>query len=82
MGSTTVRISATAREHLKALADRENVPMQMVLDKAIEYYRRRAFLEATNEAFRALKRNKRAWQGELKERRAWERTLRDDLHDE
>jgi len=45
MGSTTVRISAAAREHLKALADRENVPMQAVLDRAIEYYRRLADLE-------------------------------------
>ncbi len=56
--------------------------MQAVLDKAIERYRREKFLRDANADFAALKRNRRAWKEELKERELWEHTLSDGLPEE
>jgi hypothetical protein len=51
--------------------------MQAVLDKAIEDYRRRCFLEEANRAFAALRKDRNAWKAEVDERRAWDSTLAD-----
>ena len=53
--------------------------MQAVLDRAIEHYRRDKFLRDANADFAALKRDKKAWKEELKEREIWEQTLADGL---
>ena len=53
--------------------------MQAVLDKAIEQYRRDKFVRDANADFAALKRNKKAWKEELKERELWDQTLADGL---
>lgn len=42
--------------------------MQMVLDKAIESYRRHIFLEQANQAFAALRQSEELWTEELAER--------------
>jgi hypothetical protein len=53
--------------------------MSVVLDRAIELYRRQALLEQANAAYAALRASPEAWQEELGEREAWEATLADDL---
>ena len=75
--AATVRISEAAHRALSELAERENVPMQTVLDRAIENYRRLRFLEAANRQYAALRANPVAWAQEEAERELWDRTLTD-----
>ncbi len=71
----SVPISERAHETLRALAERERQPVQTVLDRAIEEYRRKTFLDQTNEAFRALRDDPVAWRDEQEERAVWDATL-------
>ena len=82
MPSTTVRISPAAHDALRELAARSGEPMQTVLDRAIESYRRRRFLEDLNAAFLALREDPGAWAAELAEREAWDATLADGLDED
>jgi len=79
MASLTVRISPEAHRSLKELSDLTGQPMPAVLDKAIEAYRRRQFLEGLAQDFSALRRDPKAWQQELEERAEWDSTLGDGL---
>ena len=81
MSSTNVRISAESRDTLRRLAREEGAPMQLILDKAVERYRREKFLRDANEDFVALRKNTKAWKEELKERDLWEQTIGDGLED-
>jgi len=78
MHSATVRISTTSHNLLKELAARSGESMQVILDRAIEQYRRQAFLQEANQAYAALRNNSEAWQAELEEREAWDVTLSDE----
>lgn len=82
MSTVTVRISTGARDALKQMSAAAGEPMPAILDKAIEHYRRKQFLEGLNEDFARLRRDPKAWQEELKERAQWDATLADDLDDE
>jgi len=82
MTSTTVRISPAAHDALRELATRTGEPMQMVLTKAIEHYRRQRFLDELDAAFAALREDPEGWAAELAEREAWDATLADGLDDE
>lgn len=77
MAAATVRISAAAHQALAALAEDEKVPMQTVLDRAIEHYRRNRFLDAVNAQFAALRTDTPKWKAELAERAEWSGTLND-----
>lgn len=79
MASATVRISETSRKTLKDLAAQENGSMQAVLEKAIEHYRRRRFLEQVNTAYAALQQDRKTWTAVEKERVQWDATLGDGL---
>ncbi|MGQ9555392.1 MAG: toxin-antitoxin system protein [Anaerolineae bacterium] len=81
MVSTTVRIKEESHAMLAELARELNEPMQAVLAKAIESYRRQRIIALSNAAYTALRENRQAWREEEKERRAWESTLADDLDD-
>lgn len=80
--STTVRINPVSLQALKQIALQAGEPMQAVLDKAIEVYRRQWFLEQANKAFASLKENPEAWEEELSERREWEVTINDGLQED
>ena len=79
MESVTVRVNRSSRDILRDIAALEGLTMQEILDKAIEYYRRKQFLEKANAAYEALRSNPEAWQEEQKERAAWETILSDGL---
>lgn len=79
MRHTTVRVSTATRDLLRRLADRERAPMQAVLERAIEEYRRRHFLEEVNRAYASLRSDERAWADLVDERGAWDVTLGDGL---
>jgi hypothetical protein len=78
--ATTVRISKPAHATLRALAKRARVPMQAVLDQAIEAYRRQLLLEELNGAYAALRQDPEAWADLERERASWAATLQDGLH--
>jgi predicted transcriptional regulator len=82
MATATVRIAEATRKKLRELAAEENQPMHVILEKAIEFYRRKRFLEEANAAFAALRSDPEAWKSELEERAAWDQTLADGLHDD
>ena len=79
MAGATVKIDAETYAKLKEAAAETGKPMIEVLAKAVEAYRRRAFLEGVNADFAALRENRRAWAEEQSERAAWDATLADDL---
>jgi hypothetical protein len=81
MPGSTVRISGTAKLALSELAAQNGSPMSVVLERAIECYRRRCLLEEANAAYAALRGDPVAWQEELEERRAWDVALADGLSD-
>jgi predicted transcriptional regulator len=82
MPGATVRINPRAHKTLRQLARQTGQSMPQILDRAIEEYRRRTFLEGLSEDFTRLRRDRAAWNEELKERAAWDATLADDLeHD-
>jgi hypothetical protein len=56
--------------------------MKEVLDRTSDKNRRAHMLDALNRSYSALKRDPKAWQDELAERRLWERTLMDGLETE
>lgn len=82
MSTTTVRINYQTWEHLKELAAFAGESMQDTLDKAIEEYRRKCFLEQANKAFAALKNKPDEWAEEVNERGTWDITNNDGLRKE
>ena len=81
MASTTVRVSEHTHELLRKLAEASGEPLQKVLERAVESYRREQFYAEFNAAFERLRADPVAWEGELAERALWGRTLADGLDD-
>ncbi len=75
--ASTVRISKESHRTLRELANREHAPLQTVLERAIENYRRERFLEAVNATYAELRRDQSAWKAELDERDEWSGTSAD-----
>jgi predicted transcriptional regulator len=81
MTTTTIRISKPMRDLLQQLAQATGVSMQMVLEQALESYRRQQLLAATNAAYGALRTNADTWNQLEEERLVWEQTLTDGLEE-
>ena len=77
MQTQTVIISESAHQLLQQLADLEKTSTEVVLDRALEVYRREVFLRQANVAFADLKSNEEAWKEELEERELWDNTVAD-----
>ncbi len=82
MAQTTVRISEKTRNTLRNLARAEKQSMQLVLEQAVETYRRKRFLEQLNRDFTDLKQDKEAWAELRQEYELWDETLDDGLKHE
>lgn len=80
--STTVRVSHGTKRALDELAAAEERPMTEVIAEAVEQYRRRSILEATNKAYARLRKDDKAWADMKREEALWEATLMDGLEDE
>ena len=72
-----VRVSDNLHQTLRRLATIQGKSMQMIIEQAVEEYRRSLFMTELNAAFQALKDNPEAWQAEQDERKIWEQTLTD-----
>lgn len=77
--SVNVRVAKQTHQQLVNLARENGLPMQTILDRAVEAYRRHSFLEALNADFAALRSKPNEWAEELEERKLWEETLADGL---
>jgi len=77
MQTATIRISEFSRSALREISQRDNKPMQAVLEQAIEAYRRQTFLTCLSSDFSALRENEPEWQAEKAERALWDNTLAD-----
>lgn len=56
--------------------------MQTVLDRAIEDYRRKRFLDAVNKTFADLRGDTKTWADETQERREWDASIGDSIDHE
>ncbi len=81
MTTTTVRIKRETKRALDQIANQTGQKTQVVLDKAIEAYRRNVFLDRANRAYMALRQDDARWAEEVAERKAWDATSGDDLKD-
>ena len=79
MAGTQVRISESTHQLLRSLADQAGESMQEVVEKAVEHYRRKAFLEGLSNDFRNLREDKVAWEEDQEEKALWDNTLQDGL---
>ena len=79
MGQAMVRISEQSRETLREIAHSEHAKIQAVLEKAIEEYRRKRYIEDLNASYEALRQDPEAWKAEQEERALWDQTLGDGL---
>ncbi len=78
----STRISLNAHKMLLELAHKKGESMQKIIDMALEAYRRQLFLEESNRAFAALRKNDGAWQEEREERTLWDTTGADGLEED
>jgi predicted transcriptional regulator len=79
---STVRISEASHRALRDLAERERISLQTVVERAIEHYRRRRFLETANKRYAVLRSDPEAWAQEASERGIWDQTLNDGQDDQ
>lgn len=77
-----VRVSPNTHELLRTLASEAGKPMQEIIDRAVEEYRRSSFLHGLNEDFRVLQEDEEAWNSHQAEMSGWESTVADGLDDE
>lgn len=75
----TTRISEEARKILRKLSEEEDCTMQEIIDEALDEYRRKQFLEKSNQAYARLRQNQEEWKEEKRERKAWDNTQTDGL---
>ena len=79
MSAPTVSISETSHQILKELAERTGQTTAEVLDKALDTYRRKIFLEQLNAGYAELRADPAAWAEYLAEHKLWDATLMDGL---
>ncbi|MBC7473281.1 MAG: hypothetical protein H7263_03240 [Candidatus Sericytochromatia bacterium] len=74
MSSTTVRVSNTIRDKIRDISESHGVSIQDVIEKAINFYENKLFLEDLNNAYAKSKKNN--------DDDLWDSTLMDGLEDE
>ncbi len=79
--TTTIRVSVKTRDLLHDLARTAGVPMQEIVEQALEQYRRQQLLAATNAAYAAIRVDSEAMQEWQAEQTEWDATIADGLED-
>jgi predicted transcriptional regulator len=79
LASTTVRVTEETHELLRKLAAATGEPLQRVLERAVENYRREQFFAELDAAYQRLQADPVTWAEELAERAELEGTLADGL---
>jgi hypothetical protein len=81
MQTLAVRVTKPDHALLQEMAQREGKPMGAVLSEAIRRLRTARLLEATNEAYAALRKDPKAWAEVEAERSEWDSVLSDGMGD-
>ncbi len=79
MSESTIRISEASHQFLKKMAEQSGQTMMVVLDTAVEAYRRKLFFDQMNAGYAELRADPEAWAEHLAERKLWDTTLMDGL---
>lgn len=79
MGQATVRISHKTHQALREIARADGESVRAVLQRSVETYRRKRFLEEVNAAYELLRGDAEGWRELESEREAWNGTLGDGL---
>jgi hypothetical protein len=79
MPEQTVPVSEKANRTLEALAQQTGHSILDILDRAVEEYRRKVFLDAVNAGYAALRADPQAWAEVEQERRSMAGSLMDGL---
>lgn len=77
-----VRISESTHVALRDLSYLEDTSMQEIIEKAVEQYRRRRFLEGLSDDFLALRGDPQMSEEYDEEARIWDNTIMDGLDPE
>lgn len=80
--SLTVRISSSTHVALKGLSKSTGKSMQDLLSEAVDEFRRKWILAASDAALREMKKDPKAWKAYMAEQKLWEGTLADGLERE
>ena len=80
--SKLVRVSDIAYSKLDQIAQSTGYSRQDIIDQAINTFERETILKQANEAYTAIRSNKKEWQEDQEELDLWESTLEDGLEDE
>ena len=80
--SLMIRLKATDKRYLQQLAKQRKESMTKVIEDLLEEHRRRSFFEGLNNDYAALKKDKKAWEEQIKEQSLWDSTASDGLEDE
>ena len=78
---TAIRVRPETHETLRTLAEREHVSLTQLVERLAQEEWRRVRLQECNEAFARLRQNPEAWASYQAERRDFEGTLGDGLHE-
>jgi hypothetical protein len=79
MTPAIVQISDASARLLKELAEKTGLTTSVVLDKALDAYKRKVFLEQLNAAYAALRADPAAWADVEAERQSMAGSLMDGL---
>jgi hypothetical protein len=79
MSEPTVPISEASHQILNELVEHTGQTPMMVLDKALDVYRRKLFFDRLNDGYSKLQADPEAWSQHLSERELWDATLMDGL---
>jgi hypothetical protein len=75
----TVTLNAKTEKTLSKLVESEGIAPEVLLDRAVEQYRRSDFIRRANESVAMLRADPDAWAEELSERKEWDSALMDGL---
>lgn len=81
MATTTIHVSKKSHALLNKMAREQKKSLQLIVDQALELYRRQQILEDANNAYAAMRANKEAWQDFRQELSEWDYTLNDGLEE-
>lgn len=76
-----VRVGEKTHKLLHLLSSQEKTSMQEILEKAVEDYRRKTFLDGLSDDFQSLQQDPEAWEEYEKEIELWNNTLMDGLEE-
>lgn len=79
MPASTIPISEASHRIIREIAEESGQSVSEVLDRAVDAYRRKVFLEAVNAGYAAMQAEPESWGEHESERKLWDATIGDGL---